>query len=122
MSWLQDKGLLAFSKVCSSCSGVAMRLGKRADVSDGSMWRCPQCKTTKSIREGSFFTKSKMPLTSPPSLLGAAVSSQGCGEEAEVHNNIACDVYTWFGKCAPPTLLNLSIILGGPGKVVQVDG
>ena len=37
-------------------------LGKRGDVSDGCVWRCPQCKTTKTVREYSFFTKSRMPL------------------------------------------------------------
>ena len=29
---------------------------------DGYTWRCPQCKTMKSIRHGSFFSKSKLPL------------------------------------------------------------
>ena len=38
VSWLQGKGLLASSKVCSSCSRDTMRLGKRTDVSGGSVW------------------------------------------------------------------------------------
>ena len=29
VSWLQNKGLLASSRTCSSCSGAVMRLGKR---------------------------------------------------------------------------------------------
>ena len=28
VSWLQNKGLLASSRTCSSCSGAVMRLGK----------------------------------------------------------------------------------------------
>ena len=34
----------------------------RRDVSDGSSWWCRQCKTRKSIRAGSFFSKSKLTL------------------------------------------------------------
>ena len=32
------------------------------DVSDGVRWRCTTCKTSTSIRDGSFFAKSKLPL------------------------------------------------------------
>ena len=34
----------------------------RNDVTDGKSWKCPQCKTRNSIREGSFFSKSRMSL------------------------------------------------------------
>ena len=81
VSWLQNKGLLASSRTCSSCSGAVMRLGKRGDVSDGCVWRCPQCKTTKSIREGSFFYKvqdTSEEVVVTPSLLGAPVPCKGC--------------------------------------------
>ena len=30
----------------------------QSDVSDGVSWYCPQCYTRKSIRDGSFFSKS----------------------------------------------------------------
>ena len=78
VSRLQNKGLLASSQTCSSCSGAVLRLG---DVSDGCVWRCPQCKTTKSIREGSFFYKvqdASEEVVVTPSLLGAPVSCKGC--------------------------------------------
>ena len=35
---------------------------ERTDVSDGCSWYCPQCYTRKSIREKSFFAKSRLPL------------------------------------------------------------
>lgn len=37
-----------------------MRELVRKDVTDGYSWWCPQCKGRKSIREGSFFSKSKV--------------------------------------------------------------
>ena len=93
-------------------------LGKRGDVSDGCVWRCPQCKTTKSIREGSFFTKSRMPLKKWLLLLHCWVRqypANDAAEEAEVDpltqlvtstgtflevrlkmSIILCYVYRWF--------------------------
>ena len=102
VSWLQNKGLLASSQTCSSCSGAVMRLGKRGDVSDDCVWRCPQCKTTKSIREGIFFTKSRMPLKKWLLLLHCWVRqypAKDAAEEAEVDPNTACDIYRYiFGS------------------------
>jgi len=54
-SLLQYKGLLAASKVCYACSR-AMRIRKKAYFSDGITWGYPQCKSTKTIRDGSFFS------------------------------------------------------------------
>jgi transposase-like protein len=41
-----------------------MKIGKKASVSDGFVWRCPNknCKSTRSLREGSMFSKSKLTL------------------------------------------------------------
>ena len=62
VSWLRRKGLLSSSSNCAARCSVPMVEGRRQDVSDGLVWRCRQCKGTKSIREGSFFSKSKLPL------------------------------------------------------------
>ena len=35
---------------------------RRQAGSDGKCWYCPVCKTTKSIRHGSFFSRSKLSL------------------------------------------------------------
>ena len=70
-------------------------LGKRGDVNDDCVWRCPQCKTTKSIREGSFFTKSRMPLKKWL-LLRAPVPAKDAAEEAEVDPNTSCDIYRYI--------------------------
>ena len=76
-----------------------MRLEKRGDVSNGCVWRCPQCKTTKSIHEGSFFTKSRMPLKKWLLLLHCWVRqypAKDAAEEAEVDPNTACDIHRYF--------------------------
>ena len=98
IAWLRTKGLLARTQDCSSCN-IPMRPGRRSDVTDRLVWRCHQCKTTKSIREGSFFTKSRLSLQKWLILLfywARQFPVKDAGKDAEVHKNTACDVYRWL--------------------------
>jgi hypothetical protein len=61
----QRHGLLAGSQTCQRCPGnVAMVLENTLQVVDGKRWRCPTqgCRSTKSLRQGSFYTHSKLSL------------------------------------------------------------
>lgn len=62
IAYLQAKNVLSSSKQCSC--GTAMQLQDRNDISDGCRWRCPdpQCRNSLSIRDGSFFSQSRLPL------------------------------------------------------------
>ena len=44
------------------CRGNMNQRARAQAGSDGVCWYCPSCKTTKSIRDGSFFSKSKLTL------------------------------------------------------------
>lgn len=59
ITYLQGKNILASTKTCTC--GVQMNLGTRRDISDGKIFRCSTCKTTKSLRHGSFIDKSNIP-------------------------------------------------------------
>ena len=100
--WLRSKGLLARTRNCSSCN-TAMREGRRNDITDGVVWRCPQCKPrckrTKSIREGSFFSKSRLPLSKWLLLVhfwSKEFPVKDATDDADVHKNTAGDVYRWL--------------------------
>ena len=123
IAWFRAKRLLARSQDCSACN-LPMRQGTRNDVTDGLVWRCSRCKTTKSIRAGSFFSKSRLPLQKWLLLLHFWVREYPVTDAAtdiEVDKNTACDVYRWFREVCSTTLLGLPCILGGPGVIVQVD-
>jgi hypothetical protein len=60
IAFLQRKNVLA-SQQQSGC-GTMMRLQERSDISDSCRWRCPDCKKAVSIRNWSFFSKSKITL------------------------------------------------------------
>ena len=123
ISWLRTKKLLASSQDCSFC-GTAMREGHRSDVSDGVVWRCPQCKRTKSIREGSFFSKSRLPLQKWLLLIhywSKEFPVKYAADDTEIHKNTACDMYRWLREVCSTKLLQTPIVLGGRGVIVQID-
>ena len=120
--FFQQKNLLATSKVCSC--GTAMSMGRKGDITDKHIFRCPSCKTTKSIRSESFFSKSKMTLSQWLILLYWWVKEYPilkAAEEADVSDVSAIDVYQWLREVCSTALIQQPIILGGPGKVVQID-
>ena len=41
--------------------------------------------------------------------------------EAEITDTVASDIYLWLREVCSAKLLQIPIILGGPGKIAQVD-
>ena len=98
----------------------------RADISDGYRWRCPNanCRKTATIRSGSFFEKSRITLQKWLILLywwARQYPVSDAEEEAGVSNRMAIDVYQWLREICSRQLLQMTITLGGTGKVVQID-
>lgn len=59
--WLAARRLIANSCRCLPC-GFNMRLVADRELNDGFNWRCPQCRSKKSVRLGSFFSRSHLSL------------------------------------------------------------
>ncbi len=96
----------------------------RQDVSDRSSWRCRQCKTRKSIRVGSFFSKSKLTLQKWLLLIQLwawEFPVTSVVELVEVDKHTAVDTYQWLREVCSAKLLQTVIVLGGPGVTVQID-
>lgn len=96
----------------------------RSDVSDGVSWSCPQCKCRKSIRDKSFFARSRMSLQKWLLLLYLWVRQYpvtDAMEEVKVAKSVAIDVYGWLRDVCSTKLLGTPIVLGGQGVTVQID-
>ena len=102
-----------------------MRERKRGGVSDGVCWYCPTCKTTKSIREGSFFSKSRLPLKKWMVViywLAKQCPVSDCKNEADIDKHSAIDMYQWLREvCTTRLLRDPPIVLRGPDVVIQMD-
>ena len=122
IAWFRAKRLLARSQDCTSCH-VPMRQGNGRDVTDGVVWRCPTCKSTKSIRAVSFFSKSRLTLQKLLLLLHFWIRRypvKDAADDVKVDKSTACNVYRWLQEVSSTTLLGTPVILGGAGVVVQV--
>ena len=122
ITYLQGKSLLSTNKTCPC--GSAMQLSPRSDVSDGVRFRCPDCHKCTSIRDSSFFSKSRLPLKKWVLLMywwARNYPVTDAASEAEVTEASACAVYQWLREVCTTRLLHTPIRLGGPGIVVQID-
>ena len=82
------------------------------------------CNKGCSIREGSFFSKSKLTLKKWLLLIhhwSCEHMVTVTAESLEVTESTACAVYQWLREVCSTKLLSTSILLGGPGKMVQID-
>ena len=96
---------------------------RRSDVSDGVSWWCPHCKGRKSIRDGSFFAKSRLTLQKWLILMYFWVREYPVGdaaEEAQVQQKTALTSTNGFVK-STRLITNGPVVLGEPGTVVQID-
>ena len=101
-----------------------MHEASRSDIRDGVRWRCRQCKTSRSIRDESFFSKSRISLQKWLLLMylwARNYPARDVAQEAEIDKNTACDILQWFREVCSAKLIKTGITLGGPGKVVQTD-
>ena len=95
----------------------------RRDVSDGVSWWCSSCKGRKSIRDGSFFNESRLTLQKWRLIMylwARQYPVTDVAEEAEVELHTAIDIYQWLREVCSTRLLQAPIVLGGPGKIVQI--
>lgn len=143
---LQSKHVIAAQRQCPC--GTAMVLQTRRDISDGCRWRCSSCQKGVSIREGSFFEKSRLPLQKWLILIywwARQYPVSDAQEEANVSNTSAIQVsklttlhkdlklwtditfvikvYQWLREVCSYRLVNVDppIKLGGQGVVVDID-
>ena len=123
ITFLQQKDLLATNLTCSGCH-APMTIGLKRDISDGCIFRCRICESTKSLTANSFFSKSKLPLQKWLVLLYWWMRQYpvtDAAEEAKVSRETAINVYQWLRKVCSTKLVGTPIMLGGPGKTVQID-
>ena len=85
---------------------------------DGKSRWCPLCKGRWS------FAKSRLTLQKWMIILYLWVREYPVtdeAEEAEVSKHTAIDVYQWLGEVCTTALIGTRIVLGGPGKIFEID-
>ena len=76
------------------------------------------------FREGSFFQKSRLTLKQWPCMLHLWAKNDpvtSVADDIEVSRPSAIDAFQWLREVCSAKLLQNPILLGGPGKIVQID-
>ena len=123
INFLKSKGLLRTQQDCPSC-GLSMDWKRRPTCGDKFTWRCSNCNSVKSIRNGSFFSKSKLPLQTWLQLIhhwSMDMPVTQATKQAKISEKRCIDIYQFMRDVCTAKLLATPIILGGPGTVVQID-
>ena len=117
--------LLASYRQCSQCSSD-MKLAETTRVNDGYMWRCTnkRCRTWMSIRSGSFFEESNIPLSNwlhvmylwAIQLTGSKISRLTGFSKPTVIRALG-ELRTICSN----KILNSGMKIGGVGKTVEID-
>ena len=116
--------ILIITKICFRCTATVLREIVRTDVTDKYSFYCPECKGRKSIRVGSFFSKSRLSLQKwllVIYLWAREYPVTDVASEANISARVAVDMYQWLREVCTTSLLQTPIVLGGPGKIVQID-
>jgi transposase-like protein len=122
LQYLRDKGVLRSRMDCPKC-GRRMNEQSAARSSDGIAFRCARCKVKRSIRSGSFFVNSRLPLKTLASilyLLSLDVLQKTIAEIIGVQRRIVSDFANLLRERYGAVLLQDVSKLGGIGTIVQV--
>jgi transposase-like protein len=120
IEWLFERNLLNGNAKC--CDKVMNRILKNS-IGDGFILRCTVCKKQRSIREGSFFSDSKLPLVCIIKIVLMWVDEElQCKVMEKVGVSKNC-VKTWYNKLRYECLNYMEHVepLGGRDAVVQID-
>ena len=108
VDYLQQKHLVASNMVCSNC-GTAFGLRQQSVISGGYIFRCGSCNhlTSKSLRAGSFFSKSKISFQQWLVLLYWWVCKYPVTDAVEEAATQQLMHISGLGKCVPPNCFRI---------------
>lgn len=129
MEFLAKRSLLKNSQLCNNCN-VNCMLSAYTQGVDKKMWRCPNCGLRKSIRDGSYFTRSHLPLSQIVVLIYCFANDfpqDQSKHEAEILNkNTITDWFNFLREDIDNHLTQNATMIGGfdingEPTIVEVD-
>ena len=119
---LVDNKLLNNKIKCKKCN-IEMAFVVRQCL-DGYAWRCPSCRTFKSLRTGSFFENLRFNLRNIIKMIyyfSIEMSQTKTAKELNVSRSSIVDFFHKLKYVCVQDLKPDEIVLGGPNKVVEID-
>ena len=125
LTYLRNIGLLKDCRWCEDCSEFCTQVKEKACI-DQYIWRCRHCRKKHSVREGSFFSRSKLTLQTLYVLIyfwvyGVALKSVATFLSGEVCYKRITDWYNFCRDICSQDLIINPVQLGGVGDIVEID-
>ena len=123
ISYLRNKGLLA--KNMFHC-GRECYENRNPNTSDTVMFQCKVCRKKISVREGSIFSRSRLPLKTLLVLIHSFANSLSMTETMKllvgaINKNTVVQWFTYLREICSQYLVSHPVVLGQNGAVVQMD-
>lgn len=130
MKFIKEKNLIRVNppmcenRKCKHFGVRPMQWTKRPNHIDKFSWRCTSCTTYKSIRTNSFFSYFKIAITQILMLVYSwckQTSHETAAEEIGCSRPVISACYKRMRKLCAKINQKANIILGGPGRQVEID-
>ena len=126
VQYCMQVGILQSKQRCSKCSADMYLLDTSTDdFTDGFCWTCPTCPQQKrSIRRDSILERRKIPLLTFLQVLWHSCNTLSVSQTAKQESlspKTVRSIYTAIRHCMIEDLLITPPLIGGPGKIVEID-
>nr|CAD2192256.1 unnamed protein product [Meloidogyne enterolobii] len=116
LKFLAFNGLIKNKMKCPGCEDF-MSLNKRREEVE---WKCKKCEKRKSVRDGSFFSRSSLNLSKLVPLIYMWLKDFQNKNVVEELNIESTTVVSWFNNCRNECI-NLKEKIGGLNKMIVID-
>jgi transposase-like protein len=121
VSYALEIGLINEDKNCETC-GEPLKMIRNIRKRDGWIWRCKTCKSESSIRNGTWFSNSRLPIRTIIMVIYFWAHKY---TQKQVQHELGLSKHTtvnWFNYLREKCFVSQrNTIIGGPGKIVQID-
>ena len=98
-NYMAEKGLIKGEMQCEVCERECLARPKKS-IKDGHIWQCSRCKKNYSIRKGTIFEKSKLPLTTIFKIIFLWATCTPGHTVAQMLPSVSeTTIYRWFKIC-----------------------
>ncbi|XP_077967707.1 uncharacterized protein LOC144421954 [Styela clava] len=126
IEFLRYRGLLATRMKCAKCETEMKEENTKSAKQDSCRWRCQKknCRTTTTIRKGSFFENSKAELTKLVTTMyfwADDVTQETMAKESELSKRTMVDWCNFIREVCSEDLIGRKKKIGGMDHVVAID-
>ncbi|XP_074658658.1 uncharacterized protein LOC141911570 [Tubulanus polymorphus] len=122
--WCQKNKLLGACRECVSCGNAMYEVKDKSRI-DGYIWRCPSCKSKKSVRADSWFSSSKLSIRTILKVTywwSRKISLTNVAHECGLSLPTIVDWFSFCREvCVDMVITKRSSKIGGPGIIVEID-